>query len=511
MLMTRTERAVGLVLPTGCGKSLVYVSYALMTHQRMVVLTSTRGLQDQLLHDFAKVGLADLRGQAHYECVETAPGKSLQQFGKEVTSLYHAPRTMSLTVLDGPCHSGVPCVAKFGGCPYYDAVYQAQQAPLVVTTYAYWLAHPDPDHFGVVDVLCLDEAHHAPDELSHALALTLHETDLRRVDVPWPHAHGTDWAGWADDAQLVIREALKQVLPPVTKADLTRAQALTRLLSTVTALGKMDSHWVIEAARTPKGRVLTAIPVSPAAWAESHLLRGTPKVLLTSATLTQKTVALLGLEAQTVLWSADHRVPVAQRPVIHVPTVRMRHDMPQAAKFQWVSRIDQIIGPRIDRKGIIHTVSYNRRDLVLANSAYRTIMLTHDGTRELAEVVKVFKKMDPPAILVSPSLITGYDFPYDTCRYQIIGKIPMPDPRNALMVARSSADPDYAWHLALQAMIQAVGRGVRAQDDWCETFVIDDLVVWMMRRYRHLIPAWFLLSYGDSSIIPSPFQSSTGR
>jgi hypothetical protein len=40
--------------------------------------------------------------------------------------------------------------------------------------------------------------------------------------------------------------------------------------------------------------------------------------------------------------------------------------------------------------------------------------------------VATFKRRKAPAFLVSPSMTTGWDFPYDQCRWQIIAKVPIP-------------------------------------------------------------------------------------
>src|SRR6266436_2562724 len=64
-------RFVALCAPTGFGKSLVYMAAAHMSGLRTVVLTSTKGLQDQLGEDFGELSL-DIRGMPNYTCDATA-------------------------------------------------------------------------------------------------------------------------------------------------------------------------------------------------------------------------------------------------------------------------------------------------------------------------------------------------------------------------------------------------------------------------------------------------------
>ena len=117
--------------------------------------------------------------------------------------------------------------------------------------------------------------------------------------------------------------------------------------------------------------------------------------------------------------------------------------------------------------------------------------------------VEMFKRADPPAVLVSPAMATGFDFPGDVCRYQIIGKLAYPDTRNRITKARSKGDVDYGAYIAMQELIQAVGRAVRDKEDWAESFIIDDNVGWFMKRYgRTFSPFWFREAFVKQAMVP---------
>jgi Rad3-related DNA helicase len=174
----------------------------------------------------------------------------------------------------------------------------------------------------------------------------------------------------------------------------------------------------------------------------------------------------------------------------------------------WVLRADQIIRGRLDRKGIFHTVSFRRRDLVTRESEFASIMLSNSSYRvqgssaTTARIVEQFKAASPPRVLVSPSLSTGYDFPYRECEYQIIGKIPFPDTQGRIMKVRHQQDPGYTSYIAIQELVQSWGRGMRAADDQCETFVLDDHIGWFIRKNSRDIPAWFKECYQRVDAVP---------
>jgi Rad3-related DNA helicase len=188
---------------------------------------------------------------------------------------------------------------------------------------------------------------------------------------------------------------------------------------------------------------------------------------------------------------------------VYVPTARIDHKIDNLGYQLWLTRIDQIIRQRLDRKGIIHTVSYARRDRIMNVSEYSDIFYTHE-TRNIQKSLIEFKQSDPPAVLVSPSVITGWDFPYDTCEYQIIGKIPFPDLRRKVDKERRKRDKDIGCCFAMQDLVQACGRGNRHADDRCQCLIIDDHFRWFLNKYRHFAPKWFLESIQFAATIPTP-------
>jgi Rad3-related DNA helicase len=61
-------------------------------------------------------------------------------------------------------------------------------------------------------------------------------------------------------------------------------------------------------------------------------------------------------------------------------------------------------------------------------------------------------------------------------------------------------------------LVQASGRGCRAPDDRCETFVVDDQVEWFMTKYRRFAPRWFLDAYVPNVVVtPRPLPKLAPR
>jgi Rad3-related DNA helicase len=507
-------RFVMQVVPTGAGKSLIYTMLAVLLKARTMVLTRTKALQDQLTRDFASIGLKSIKGMNAYVCNAMQPGGELYGiFGQQQIKAGHI-----IGCDEGPCRVGAHCTLKSGGCDYYDDVERVKQAALGVSNYTYWMhQHKHGKGLGKYDLLVLDEAHDAPDALSEFLTVSLEAWQLAKMGAQpldgdadydqWAQWAGHYWvkiAGKAEQLAMEIRQAHSE-RRRVNMADVGEARILGQLSTILDTIRKMDSTWVCYTRTEPKKQWVFT-PAWPAPWAEKSLFLGIPRIILTSATVRPKTAHYLGIQDKDLhLTEYPAIFPAGRRPVVHIPTARVVHTWEHTAQRRWLARIDQILAARPDRKGIIHTVSYARAKQIYLNSEHRERMITHstEGTR-LA--ITKFKQADQDSgkVLVSPSVTTGYDFPYEECEFQIIVKIPFPDSRDPVLKARQASDAEYGMYQTLQTLVQECGRGMRAEDDYCETFIIDDLVKWAVWRHKHLVPEWFLGTLKTVEVIPAP-------
>jgi Rad3-related DNA helicase len=264
-------------------------------------------------------------------------------------------------------------------------------------------------------------------------------------------------------------------------------------------LSSATGDWVIQC--TQHGYLFTPRWV---AGFGSALYQDVPKIMLMSAILSPKTADSIGVpNDENRAWlEVPSYFPAANTPIWHIPTTRVNYHTDDYGTTIWQSRIDQIIQRRLDRKGIIFTVSYDRARLLLSRSRYKDIMLTH-STGDVVYVVNKFKAMKPPAVLVSPSVTTGWDFP--GLDYIIVGKLPYPDTINPVIRARHADDNDWSSYLAMDTLVQECGRGSRSASDQCAVFILDDNFTWYWGRYKQFAPAWFRARVkGSLSCVPEP-------
>lgn len=482
-------------IPTGSGKSVLAALLASASGMRSVTLTATKGLQDQLLSDFYQIGMHDIRGQNSYQCV-------------------YVPDS---NVDEGPCHAGVFCPHKAGGCFFYDQLSVVKSARSVVTNYSFYLAQTGhSDGLGPVPLLILDEAHLAFRAIEGYLQVYIGRDEVETIGVRMPRRGFDTWAEWK---QWAFDSASKaEELEAKLKAETTDAgsrgeqvpssliRAVKRVTSTVRKLESVYSalgDWVWE----PKYTGFLFTPVWPGRYA-SRLYRDSAKVLLMSAVLTPKTVQLLGVPEDQMTWlEAPSYFPPENSPVVHVDSVRMDHRTSDMELRQWVSKIDQILDRRTDRKGLLFPVSYERRNFFMAHSRHQRYLYSHTPEDVVFQVNR-FRQAPAPATMVSPAVTSGWDFPGDECRYVIVGKIPFADGRSPVVKARTKDDPDFGGYDAMQTIVQEAGRGQRSVDDWCEVLIVDNHWGWFWHKNQDYAPSYFdnRVMRGKMDLVPTPDQ-----
>jgi len=268
---------------------------------------------------------------------------------------------------------------------------------------------------------------------------------------------------------------------------LVRAVAdASRLVGKLSMMASWSRPWIVSV--LPGGWRFA--PLWPTDYS-SYLHEGVPKVLLMSALMSEKTAGLLGVPESDSEWViSPSYFPPGNTPVIYISSPRVDHKAQEPDMRMWVYVIDQIIDRRLDRKGILFPVSYERRNLFLAQTRHRDICFAHSRD-DLEEVVARFKAAQPPALLVSPSVTSGYSFDSSLCEYIVIGKVPWPDSRDPVVSARKEVDPEWAPFQAMETIVQQAGRGTRSPNDRCEILITDDNWRWFWPKYRHFSPEWF--------------------
>ncbi len=481
------ERVTVVNAPTGFGKSPVYMAAAKALGKRTCIVTPSRGLQDQLTDDYSNMGLVDLRGLDNYPC-------DLKE--------------------DYSCEEGFAARCPYKGtvgCPASQAQMRAAAAPYVVTNYKKWTASKK---FGMgmenFDVVIFDEGHHMADALADALQVILHHREVEQ-DLGLEFPGGSDamdtgaWKLWAQAARVVAEHGMMDALAKIAGVHdpkpswvrmFTHMRNLMRRLATLSLMKATD--WVVD--QIEDGYQFD--PIRPGRYCESHLLFRVPRVLVFSATIRPKSMFIIGLgKAVFTYYEYASDFDPKRCPTYYIPTQPMNRKHPDLSKF--FLRVDQILAKRMDRKGIIQSISYGRRDDIVNQSRFSPIMLMNERGESVTAAVETFKNAPPPMYFVTPSVPEGYDFPMRECEAQIISKLPF-EPPSKIGKAREEDDREYAPYRCMNKLVQMLGRGMRSKDDQCENFIIDNDIEWFRGKYSHLAPATFHQFYREMRVLPQP-------
>ena len=489
-------RFLGMSIPTGSGKSLDALLLSRLSEARTVILTATKGLQEQYMRDARQLGAILVKGQNNFPCI----------------------LVNNLRADEGPCHDGLPCAVR-EQCPYRVQLKKALDAKLVITNYAYWLAQTNfSSGLGDFGLMICDESHSVFGAMENYLTIFLSRLDIQPIGINFPESpdQWNVWQSWAEVSATIAADAVNKIEQEIKQfrsknqsvpSHVSRAYRTTNSIhARLKRLFLVGEQWVIQ--KTYHG--YRFVPKWMSNYSQ-HLFHDIPKVVLMSAILSHRSADYLGVPSDgSRTWiEMDSHFPPENTPIWHIPTARINYRTDDYGSTIWCSRINQIIQRRLDRKGIVFTVSYERARMLLSRSRFKDIMFTH-STSDVIQVVDKFKKAPAPAVLVSPSVTTGYDFPMDISghgvpQYIVIGKIPYPDTRDLVTKARHEDDKDWTSYMAMETLVQSCGRMTRSENDKCEVLAVDDNFKWFAYKFSHFAPAWFRARIkGSLETVPNP-------
>ncbi len=373
-----SARFLGMSVPTGSGKSLSSLLLSKLSGARTVILTATKGLQAQYDRDTRQLGGAVVVGQNNFPCIL-------------VNSRLNAD--------EGPCHDGVPCAVR-EQCPYRIQLKRALDSRLVITNYAYWLAQTNlSSGLGDFGLMICDEAHSIFGAMENYLTIFLSRQDIRSIGIGFPESadQWNVWKAWADVSVPIAADMANRIdreikgyrsrNEPVPSHVSSNYRTVNGVYARLKRLASVTERWVIQ--KTYNGYRFVPKWVNNYA---QHLFHTIPKVVLMSAVLSHRSADYIGVPANgSRAWvEMDSHFPPENTPIWHIPTARINYRTDDYGSTIWVSRIDQIIQRRLDRKGIVFTVSYERARMLLSRSRFKDIMVTH-STGDVVQVVEKFK------------------------------------------------------------------------------------------------------------------------
>ena len=166
-----------------------------------------------------------------------------------------------------------------------------------------------------------------------------------------------------------------------------------------------------------------------------------------------------------------------------------------------LEKMNEIAERHYNQKGLIHTASYSRGELIKDNITesehpyLHENMYLHDQDRDPDVQIEEWQDSDYDMML-SPSMAEGVDLKDDMCRFQMLAKVPYParDSRIEYVLENES----WGWvemrERTLIRVVQSYGRAVRSRDDFADYYVLDS--AWEDLIQKTTPPEWYMEAIG---------------
>ncbi|MGO9388280.1 MAG: helicase C-terminal domain-containing protein [Methanobacterium sp.] len=485
---------------TGTGKSAIATTLAGI-YGSAYILTMTKQLQSQYGFQF---GYPLVKGRSNFSCKDTG-----LEDGCDMGTCQTTPSGQKFV-----CDFGISKSPFDGGsfafedafdapiyfrsqdhCNYWRQKAKAVASPITLMNYDYALLELNyVKHFGKRRLMILDEAHNIENKLMQRLEVNIYNKRIENdVNTIIPHGLMVDddpleWILFLESIYDSYKDTAVQKMPK-NKADRINRTKF-RLQELLTNLENKPENWVVD----PITGGVSFKPLKIDMYAKDRLFRHGDVCIFMSATILD-----LDLFCHWLGMNPDdaHKIqikspfPPSSRP-IHL---RIAGNMSQRSIKRTAPRSIPILKKIIDHhkyeKGLIHTHNYKCQNYIM-NKIKSNRLIGHNSLNREYKLHQ-FEESDESLVLVSPSMSEGVDLPYEKCQFQVIYKIPFPYLGDRQVNQRKSKDPKWYAYKTVMTLIQAYGRGMRAEDDHCETYILDGNIrmLFTNRLYRHLIPEFF--------------------
>lgn len=452
--------------PTGIGKSALALCLGEVTESPFtVVTTATLSLQDQYANDFPAV--AKLVGRNNFKCTK-----------------------FPVSAAEAPCLSdkSIRC-----GSGWYIQEEEVAQAKKVVTNYALYLSellHGQRFHKRRPSLLVCDEGHRLLDFLSQVETVRIVSGLGKKLGLNCPDFDSLKAAQtWAEENIDRVRGRTYALLSSGSPWVADWMAFLHQLEGVVAA----PDNLIV----TRTGETFEATPLWPKVSAHA-LLNSADKILIMSATLWGGDffAELLGLK-DFGYYSAPSPFDSWRWPVYYRP-VRNMNKASTPADWAEMGRVcHEYMHSRAGDKGIIHVASNIQatkvgKEILRCSSCRQRLVLLRAGKRR-AETIEQFRSGSNTWI-IHPSIGEGESFDDETCRIQLIAKVRYPDLSDPLVKIRASdggLGSKFYFNSTAAYTSQTVGRGMRHEGDYVETYILDGSFSSLYDRNRSAFPLWF--------------------
>lgn len=473
--VSRGYKYIVLEAGTGTGKSAIAATLSSI-YESSYILTVTKQLQDQYVKDFPNLSL--VKGRANFTC----------------------RKDPTLTCDEGKCICEAdPCENPKTECDYFIQKHRALNSRAVISNYHYMFLELNyVEDFTRRQLMIFDEAHNLENVIMSQLKLEFSIEDLKdylKLDITDDllfELENGDYDAWL----MFIQEVRDRYLKELERiADIPKPQLAEKVAFIKNEIAGCN-HFIENIAYDPYSwifdyndeyEILQFKPLKVDRYARTTLFDyGDVCVFMSATILDWRFFAkCLGIREDEI-YAIRRKSPfdMSRNPIKSLGQYDLSHKHIRKNAPKTVDDVKRILDRHESDKGIIHTVSGTCRDYL--KGMLDNPRLIEHNTQNRAEQLELFKSTEEPMVLISPSMSEGVDLPGDLCRFQIIYKLPYPDLGDRQIMMRANADEDWYNYKTALALVQAYGRGMRFEEDWCTTYFIDSRIEEFVKTSRFL-------------------------
>jgi Rad3-related DNA helicase len=483
--------------PTGVGKSYAAIMISewyrntYSKRAKIDIITNTKLLQDQYVRDFSFA--ANLKGKNNYWC-------SRNNMGCGDAQILNTANDKKCTI-----------------CPHKVAQSKFVKNPLSLTNFhlitAYSMYSPELMAERNSKLLIIDEAHAFEETFCDFIASVFSERSIKLLDIwqPWMERdfdNITTIEELADYVSSVIvpllgtkaKELLSDAKDTRTrskKIDLIKKadhvdKSMCKYNRFINDRSNFKSNWTFEKDLDQFGK--TRILVEPI-WGNIYLKEmfwdNYDHVIFMSGTLLNKELFsfIMGIEeTESTYLPLPCPFDAEKRPVVYLKFGKMSYYNKKESFARAVPILKKILEKNIEHKGIIHTSNYEFSNWIQSAIKDSRLIFHDSKTREKSLAEHLGSTLE--TVLVSPSMINGVDLKDELSRFQVILKVPFPNLVSNKIKKRLESRPDwYNWKTLID-LLQAYGRSIRNDDDWAETYILDECFDQILDKKN--VPPYFM-------------------
>ena len=498
---------------TGTGKSAIATTIARYVGDSYI-LTMTKQLQNQYLDDFEYM-LSEIKGKSNYDC---------ERNNTSCDNCY----------IDNYNDTAKTKIPHCNTCPYRTKLWESQSAPVVLTNYDYlYMAGNYADLFEQRDLLVLDESHNLEKKIMTFIGKTLNrQTIFKRygIDIFYPVTKGSTLKSidnvdyWVGLLHRLIDIAMNhKSLEPTKKSRELYEKDIGNFHYLISKLEDNEAKFIIELPtkkailkdKLQDGRFYDGLkaefkPLTISDYSDNLLHFGRIRLFMTGTLGNyRKFCEWIGIDPEETYYIyVKSPFPVEHRPIIKSYVGSMSNNRWNTPNG--INKIREIMLKHKGQKGVIHTSSNQQAWFVKNALNSKNVWVAQGKTRE--DTIRRFENSRKPVVLVGAGLKDGVDFKGDKCRYQIIFKMPFPSLAGKQVNIRMHYDESWYNYQTIMPLMQAYGRGIRDNDDYCTCYVLDSDFEKLLSKYRYLFNDYFLEAIVESTRrIPKPVKVNGGK